>query len=433
MRKSLESAVDVSTELLKLSSTSNSSAYEKRYKSIIKKLKDATKSLDEAVKPNTTMNISTDGKVYTIQQLMKELKQLSDCIDKVDRSIKESKDRSFSNKSAKYENASQELNNEISNWVNSFQTFMNKTSTFISNMNTAIEVFGSTGFYADGGAIKYNFAYLSSLITYCSYESSAHGFWMSAINNPWQKSNKIEPSRREFDSLGQIGEIISACFEHGNIVKPVWGHVGNEWFVLTPRFNNKDVKGTDGYVHRDTNENYGFVFKSDEEFSKTAQFIRNSSNAVLAECMRRMMTPTKPTDENFSGVLIDRGVLSKFMYTTQRSATGLSKDIQPADGEIFFNASENVDVQQIRDAFRYSIKDDFTIENVKTKPGVMKIRIGGKNKNKKQTSDSLQKDDKHYSNPSSVSNDQKERDKDMTELINALSQTYENTDEYLNS
>ena len=425
MIKSLESSVDVSTELLKLSSTSNSSAYEKRYKSIIKKLKDATKSLDEAVKPNRT-----DGKVYTIQQLMEDLKQLSDSIDKVDGSIKTSKDRSFSNKSAKYENTSQELNNEISNWVNSFQTFMTKTSAFISNMNSAIEAFGSTGFYKDGGAVKYDFAYLSSLITYCSYESSTNGFWMSAINNPCQKSNKIEPSRREFDSLGQIGKIISACFENGVIGKPVWGHVGNEWFVLTPLFNNKDVKGTDGYVHRITQENYGFVFKSDEEFSKMAQFIRNSSKAVLAKCTRHMMTPTQPTDENFSGVLIDRGALSKFMYTSQHSATGLSKDLQPADGEIFFTVVRSIDLQDIRDALQFVIKDELDVVPVKT-PGVMKIRIGGKNK--EQTSDSSPKNDKDYSKPSKVSDDQKERDKDMMELIHALSQTYENTDKYLNS
>ena len=348
---------------------------------MVKKLQEATKALNDAVKPNTTMNISKDGKIYTIQQLMKELKQLSDSIDNVNRSIMASKDRSFSTKNSKYENISQELNTEVLNWINSFKTFMTKTNTFISNMNTAIEAFASSGFYKDGGSINYNFGYLSSLITYCSYESSAHGFWMSAINNPWQKSNKIEPSRREFDGLGQIGKIISACFENGVIVKPVWGHVGNNWFVLTPRFNNKDVKGTDGYVHRDTNENYGFVFKSDEEFSKTAQFIRNSSKAVLAECMKHMMTPTNPTDENYSGILIDRSVLSKFMYTSQHSATGLSKDIQPGDGEIFFNLSENTSKQDIINAFQYSIKDEFTVENVKTKPGVAKIIIGNK-KNK---------------------------------------------------
>lgn len=383
MIKSLESSVDVSTDLMEMSSTSNSSAYEKQYKSIIKKLKNATKSLNEAVKPNTTMNTGkTDGKVYTIQQLMKELKQLSDCIDKVNRSIVNSRDRSFSNKSDKYKEASQELNEEISNWVNAFQTFMTKTSAFISNMNSAIEAFSSQSFYADGGADKYDFAYLSSLITYCSYENSAHGFWMSAINNPWQKSNKIEPSQREFNSLGQISKIIRACFEHNNIGKPVWGHVGNEWFVLTPEFHNKDVKGTSGHVHRETNEHYGFVFKSDEEFSKTAQFIRNSSNAVLVECMRHMMTPTRPTDENHSGLLIDRDVLSKFMYTTQRSATGLSKDLQPADGEIFFNVTKHSNVQDIRDALKKAIKDEFDVVPVKT-PGVMKIRIGGNNKNKK--------------------------------------------------
>lgn len=380
MIKSLESSVDVSTDLMKLSSTSNSSAYEKQYKSIIKKLKNATKSLDEAVKPNTTMNTGeTDGKVYTIQQLMKELKQLSDSIDKVDRSIKVSRDRSFSNKSDKYKEASQELNEEISNWVNAFQTFMTKTSAFISNMNSAIEAFSSHSFYMDGGADKYNFAYLSSLITYCSYENSEHGFWMSAINDPWQKSNKIEPSQREFNSLGQISKIIRNCFENNVIRKPVWGHVGNEWFVLTPEFHNKDVKGTSGHVHRETNEHYGFVFKSDEEFSKTAQFIRNSSNAVLVECMRHMMTPTRSTDENYSGLLIDRDVLSKFMYTTQRSATGLSKDLQPADGEIFFNVTANSNVQDIRDALKSAIKDEFDVVSVKT-PGVMKIRISQKSK-----------------------------------------------------
>ena len=381
MIKSLEDSVNVSNDLLKMCSTSDSSKYEKQYKSMVKKLQEATKALNDAVKPNTTMNISKDGKIYTIQQLMKELKQLSDSIDNVNRSIMASKDRSFSTKNSKYENISQELNTEVLNWINSFKTFMTKTNTFISNMNTAIEAFASSGFYKDGGSINYNFGYLSSLITYCSYESSAHGFWMSAINNPWQKSNKIEPSRREFDGLGQIGKIISACFENGVIVKPVWGHVGNNWFVLTPRFNNKDVKGTDGYVHRDTNENYGFVFKSDEEFSKTAQFIRNSSKAVLAECMKHMMTPTNPTDENYSGILIDRSVLSKFMYTSQHSATGLSKDIQPGDGEIFFNLSENTSKQDIINAFQYSIKDEFTVENVKTKPGVAKIIIGNK-KNK---------------------------------------------------
>ena len=381
MIKSLEDSVNVSNDLLKMCSTSDSSEYEKQYKSMVKKLQEATKALNDAVKPNTTMNISKDGKIYMIQQLMKELKQLSDSIDNVNRSIMASKDRSFSTKNSKYENISQELNTEVLNWINSFKTFMTKTNTFISNMNTAIEAFASSGFYKDGGSINYNFGYLSSLITYCSYESSAHGFWMSAINNPWQKSNKIEPSRREFDGLGQIGKIISACFENGVIVKPVWGHVGNNWFVLTPRFNNKDVKGTDGYVHRDTNENYGFVFKSDEEFSKTAQFIRNSSKAVLAECMKHMMTPTNPTDENYSGILIDRSVLSKFMYTSQHSATGLSKDIQPGDGEIFFNLSENTSKQDIINAFQYSIKDEFTVENVKTKPGVAKIIIGNK-KNK---------------------------------------------------
>ena len=204
---------------------------------------------------------------------------------------------------------------------------------------------------------------------------------MTAINNPWQKSGKIEPSKSEFDSLGQISEIIRTCFENGSIQEPVWGHIGNEWFVLAPMFKNYQVKGTDGHVHNDTYENYGFVFKSDEEFSKTAQFIRNSSKAVLAECMKHMMTPTNPTDENYSGILIDRSVLSKFMYTSQHSATGLSKDIQPGDGEIFFNLSENTSKQDIINAFQYSIKDEFTVENVKTKPGVAKIIIGNK-KNK---------------------------------------------------
>lgn len=387
MIKSLENSVDVSTDLMKLSSTSDSSAYEKQYKSIIKKLRDATKSLGEAVKPNTTMNTGkSDGKVYTIQQLMKEVKQLSDCIDKVDKSIKVSKDRSFSNKSAKYENASQELNNEISNWVSSFQTFMNKTSNFISTLNGAIEVFGSYDFFKDGGSLTYDFAYLSSLITYCSYESSAHGFYMTAINNPWQKSSsKIEPSKTEFRSLGQISEIISACFESGVVIKPVWGHIGNNWFVLTPRFNHKDVKGTDGYVHKDTNENYGFVFKSDKEFSKMVQFIRNSSKAVLAESTKHIMIPTEPTDENFSGILIDRSVLSKFMYASQHSATGLSKDLQPADGEIFFNVSGTPDEQAIRDRLSSGIKDEFVIKNVKTKPGIMKIIIGQPKQNKEPT------------------------------------------------
>lgn len=387
MIKSLENSVDVSTDLMKLNSTSDSSAYEKQYKSIIKKLRDATKSLGEAVKPNTTMNTGkSDGKVYTIQQLMKELKQLSDCIDKVNRSIMVSKDRSFSNKSAKYENASQELNNEISNWVSSFQTFMNKTSDFISTLNRAIEMFGSGNFYKEGGSITYNFEYLSSLITYCSYESSAHGFQMSAINNPWQKSlNKIKPSKTEFDRLGQISKIISACFESGVIIKPVWGHIGNNWFVLTPRFIHKDVKGTDGYVHKDTNENYGFVFKSAEEFSKTAQFIRNSSKAVLVESTKFMMCPTEPTNENLSGILIDRSILSKFMYLSQHSATGLSKDLQPADGEIFFNVSGTPDEQAIRDRLSSGIKDEFVIKNVKTKPGIMKIIIGQPKQNKEPT------------------------------------------------
>jgi hypothetical protein len=92
-----------------------------------------------------------------------------------------------------------------------------------------------------------------------------------------------------------------------------------------------------------------------------------------------MMTPTRPTDENYSGLLIDRDVLSKFMYTTQRSATGLSKDLQPADGEIFFNVTANSNVQDIRDALKSAINDEFDVVPVKT-PGVMKIRISQKSK-----------------------------------------------------
>ena len=38
-----------------------------------------------------------------------------------------------------------------------------------------------------------------------------------------------------------------------------------------------------------------------------------------------------------------------------------------------------------------------------------------------------------YSKPSKVSNNQKEKDKDMMDLIHSLSQIYDNTDEYLNS
>ena len=390
MIESLMSSVEVSNDVSKLYSTSNASAFEKDYKSIIKKLKKASESLSNAVKPNTTMNISNDGNVHTVQQLMKELKQLSTSIDKISDTLKIMRNfgdnRPLESSKDKYNDAANELNSELSIWVNEFNQFMSRTSDFISILNSSIEVFVSTEFYKEGGASNYNFGYLSTLVTYCSYESSALGFQFSAIDRPWQKSNKIEPSRVSFDNLGKTGKIISDLFSDGIVIKPAWGHIGNDWFVLMPRFNNHNVKGTDGYVHRDTNENYAFIFKSPEEFSKMTQFIRNSSKDVLAKCAKHMMTPTESTDDNPSGIIINRDFLSKLMYTSQKAASGLSKDLQPEDNEIFFNVY-NAPEQDIHDNLgKYSDIGPFTLKKVKTQPGVVKITLGSDDKNNNTSS-----------------------------------------------
>lgn len=379
MIKSLESSVEVSTNLMKLSSTSDSSAYEEQYKSIIKKLRNATKSLDNAVKPNTS-----DGKAYTMQQLMKELKQLSDYIDKVDRSIKESKDKSFSNKSAEYEKASQELNNEISNWVNAFQTFMTKTSDFISNTYNAIEKFNSIGFEKenDGGVIKHAFEYLDTLICYNNSSPGRSEFTATAIKNPWQsESIDMKPSKAAFESIDGkdiIRALLSAA-DNNVISKPAWGRIKNTWFVLLPSIEHRGEDLTDktrkGYFNA-TIENYGFIFKSDKEFSKMVQFIRNSTPGILNKMTRYMASVNLEFkgEDNPHGYVIHKDVLSKFMYASQHSATGLSKDLQPVDGEIFFNVTESADVQNIRDALvGHMDKGAVNVVPVKTKPGVMKL------------------------------------------------------------
>ena len=388
MIKSLEDSVDVSTELLKLYSTSNSSAQEKQYKSIIKKLQNATKSLTDFIKSTTTTNADSEGKSYTMQQLMKELKQLSDYIDKVNDSVGLAKSRTLSSSKPKYANDAQEINNEISNWVTAFQVFMTKSSDFISNTYNAIEEFNSVGFENENGgdAIKHPFGYLDTLICYNSSAPGPTEFTPTAIKDPWKSDlSDMKPSKSAFGSIDGSGIIRELLFASKHIMnKPMWGCIRNNWFVLLPAIEHsgEDLTETtrkDWINH--TFENYGFIFKSDKEFSKMAQFVRNSTSESLNKMTRHMASVilNSAGNDNPNGYLIHKDVLSKFMYTSQHLATGLSKDLQPVDGEIFFSVGAQTNSERIHDIMQSVIKNEFDVVPVKT-PGVMKIRISQKSK-----------------------------------------------------
>ena len=74
------------------------------------------------------------------------------------------------------------------------------------------------------------------------------------------------------------------------------------------------------------------------------------------------------------------------MYTSQKAASGLSKDLQPEDNEIFFNV-HNAPEQDIHDSLdKYSDMGPFTLKRVKTQPGVVKITLGSDDKNSNTSS-----------------------------------------------
>lgn len=139
MIESLKDSIDVSADLIKLYSSIDTFEYKSEYKSITTKLRKASKSLSKAIKP------ANKGKVYTVQQLTNELKQLSDSIDEIDKSsrISNGQNRSFYGLKKKYMNDADKLNVALSEWSNEFNQFMTKTSDFISTLNSTIETFES--------------------------------------------------------------------------------------------------------------------------------------------------------------------------------------------------------------------------------------------------------------------------------------------------
>lgn len=417
----LNDSVNVSTELMKMCLSSDSTKYEKQYKSITKKLITATNALKKA----HISDHETNDKKYTIQQLMKEFKQLSDCVDNISNSISVIKNKQFTSNNSTYENIAQNMNNELTNWFNAFQKFIDLVRCYINDISFTIQFCATKGFndfYDENFESGYDFSYLSSLVTYCSYKGNKLGFSYGAINNPWQKSQLMAPTQHEFDSLGKISDVIKTCFSTGMMIKPVWGHVENKWFVIAPEIEHKKVPYDGDYVI--THENYAFIISSEKEFSKLTQFIRNSTTRILSDLTEYMMTPAD-SESSEKCIEISRDFLAKLMYSSQRGATGLSKDIQPGNDEIFFNVSGKTDKNVIIDKLKDRLNYVFTVTNIKTKPGIMKITLNNTNTNNEQSAD--------YTNSEKVSDEQKEKDKDFMNLMHELSAVYDNTDDYLNS
>lgn len=388
MIKSLEESVEVSKDVLNLYSSSDRSAFEKQYKTIANKLNKATESLKTAIKPNESKNSDPNGLTYTVQQLMKELKQLSDSIEKMQGAVKTFDIRSGECewKNTKYEADTTLLNTSLNNWVNAVKMFIASTSSFIKEVEVNLAYWDINEMKGRDTHSDYAFGYLSAFVTYCSYKSSPRGFQLEAILDPWQSSKmQIEPSKSSFEDL-PLSKLISTLVSSSDFKMPCWGHVGNEWFVLLPFIKHYKVKGLAGSVHDDTYEQYGLIFKSPNEFTKAAHFANNVSSGTLASITERLMIPASgghSGEDNPGCIVIRREVLRALMHATQNMASGLSQDVTPDENEVFCHVGNSYNPTELKYQLRY-ISDKITVKPVKTKPGVVKITI---NKDEDDSSD----------------------------------------------
>ena len=285
---------------------------------------------------------------------------------------------SFKSTETKYEQNAAELNQAISEWIKEFNKFTSDISVFLGYINASIELL-CRDMYDNGLGSTAAFGYLKGLITYCSYQSSAKGFQLSTIVDPWQKTEEnIAPSALANKSFGKTFDICDKIFSEQS-GRFAWGLCENNWFVLTKdRYKHYDVIGTDVSKHGDTYENFTFIFGSPEQFTKTAHFFLNTPRSVIEKITTGMMTPTQADDDNPSGILINRDILGKLMNFTQKSATGLQEDLIPKNEEIFLTVTNSA--QSYLDDLLRSIKRVFpnaTLLPVKGRKDIYRISLNG--------------------------------------------------------
>ncbi len=373
MIEGLQSSVKIVDELNKLYMTSDRSAYQKKYKSLVKDLTDATHSMKLAVSK------TIEDKKYTIQSLLKELKTLETITDELSYfEMLNHGHKPFTNTESKYEQSTTELNQAISEWIKEFNKFTSDISVFLGYINASIELL-CRDMYDNGLGTTVPFGYLKGLVTYCSYKSSARGFQMSTILDPWQHSEEnIKPSAAANKSFGKTFDMISKIFSYP--CNFAWGYYGDNWFVVTKDgYKHYDVIDTFGDKHGDTYENFAFIFGSPEQFTKTAHFFLNTSRDVIERITTDMMTPTQADDDNPSGILINKEILGKLMNFTQKGASGLPEDLMPKESIIYVD-QRNIS-QTNRDALIDSIRrggfSNATTSPMKGRKDIYKISLNG--------------------------------------------------------
>ena len=353
-----------------------------KYKSYTKTIEAATADLKDAIKKK-----GSELSKYTIQQLMKELRELSNTIDKLSDVQKFGVRRTATSTGS---GASVEkYNNAVKQWSETFSKFMTDTSDFISEV-TGLVVCILKYHISDNenseNPPRYNFDFVKSFILYNSFRSSPVGFVNEAISSPSSRTETIvEPTESEFKQTGRTGEVIDFIQTRGSDFggenNPVWGRIGNDWFVsmrylksIPRKFENDDIPtGV-----RETYEIYSFIINSEKEFSKMAQFMRNTSKPLLIKLTEGMFLPLiygNEINDNPGRFSINIDILSKLVHYTQDSSSNLPNNLIPQENTIFCQIANLGHVQEYLDK---KFGKNAKIVEVKSQPGYYKIYLDNK-------------------------------------------------------
>lgn len=389
MIKSLEKSCEVERIVLHTYEP-NGSKYEENTKIIEAATADLKNALitdiDKYPEKYTTTGI-------TIQELMKEMRQLSSTIEKLSSVEKYNIKRTSTG--SKDAVSTEKFNNAVKAWIDAFSKFSADTAYLIDLTTNGVLTVLNMGTYdtpvyndEDTLGAKRNFDFVKSFILYNSFQYSPVGFRFEAISSPNSRKEKfVEPTEHEFEQTGRVGKIIEYIRTHGcfNDKNACWGRIGDEWFVSAPKMYATPRKFENDPIHPragiyETYELYSFIINSEKEFFKIAQFMRHVSKPLLVQITEGMFIPTtvvKETaiDDNPGCFKINMNKLSMMInYTQSNASSALPKELTPDNGEIFC-AIDNISHAQ-EDLVR-KFGANVKIVNLKSDQGYYKIILDG--------------------------------------------------------